>query len=229
MGFDVTQLTQDEKQSFCTIKTDMPIPLLVYEVSFQWAKCAHHILLSSLDLTSHNKASLHQTFWNSLIEFLRTDLDGNLSSSLNPLTASKLDYHLSRLLEGLLGTANKGDFFDQHMLNAKSKHKFIEDIGNIALFATRIPLSIFTNLSHQRFEKHSMLESMLEILQQLHIQMETQPLRCIRCGQSVTLPGSIGEILLHAPTAMLYHWNIIQSHDEENHRESMLMPLLFTS
>jgi hypothetical protein len=31
------------------------------------------------------------------------------------------------------------------------------------------------------------------------------------------------------PTAMLYHWNMIQSHDEQNHRESMLMPLLFTS
>jgi hypothetical protein len=28
---------------------------------------------------------------------------------------------------------------------------------------------------------------------------------------------------------MLYHWNTIQFHDEQNHRESMLMPLLFTS
>jgi hypothetical protein len=111
------------------------------------------------------------------------------------------------------------------------------------LFATWIPLSIFTNLFHQRFEKHLMLESTLEILQQFYIQMETQPddfhlfigdlstymLRCIRCAQSVTFSGSIGETLLHAPTAILYHWNMIQSHDEENHRELMLMPLLFTS
>jgi hypothetical protein len=77
---------------------------------------------------------------------------------LNPLAASTLDYHLSRLPEGLSRTANKGKIFDQQMLNAKSKHQFIEDIGNIALFATRIPLSIFTNLIHQRFEKHFMLE-----------------------------------------------------------------------
>ncbi len=28
---------------------------------------------------------------------------------------------------------------------------------------------------------------------------------------------------------MLYHCNMIQSHDEQNHRESMLIPLLFTS
>jgi hypothetical protein len=27
MGFDVTQLTQDEEQSFFTIKTNMPIPM----------------------------------------------------------------------------------------------------------------------------------------------------------------------------------------------------------
>ncbi len=54
-------------------------------------------------------------------------------------------------------------------------------------------------------------------------------LRCIRCGQHVTVAGSIRETLLHAPTAMLYHWNMIQSHDKQNHRESMLMPLLFTS
>jgi hypothetical protein len=37
IGFDVTQLTQDEKQSLFTLKTDMPIPMLVYGVSFQWA------------------------------------------------------------------------------------------------------------------------------------------------------------------------------------------------
>jgi hypothetical protein len=46
---------------------------------------------------------------------------------------------------------------------------------NIAVFATQIPLSIFTILLQQRFEKHSMLESMLEILQHFYIQMETEP------------------------------------------------------
>ncbi len=84
---------------------------------------------------------------------------------------------------------------------------------------------------------------MLEILQQFYIQMDTEPhdfllfpgdsslytLRCMRCHQPFTLVGSIGETLLDAPTAKLYHWNMIQSHDEQNHREPMLMPLLFTS
>jgi hypothetical protein len=114
---------------------------------------------------------------------------------------------------------------------------------DIALFATQIPLSIFTNLFHQRVEKHSMLESTLEILQQFYIQMKSEPnayyhfpgdrstymFRCIRCGQPVTLAGSIGDTLFHALAAMLYHWNMIEPHDEQNHRESMSMLLVFTS
>ncbi len=148
-----------------------------------------------------------------------------------------------RLFEGLSETANKGDFFDQHVLNEKSKDHFIDEIVDIALFVTQIPLSIFTNLFQQRFEKHSMLESTLEILQQFYIQMETQSyefhlfagdlftytLWCKRCGQHVTHHGSIGEILFHAPAAMLYHWNMIEPHEEQVHRESMLTPLLFAS
>jgi hypothetical protein len=154
-------------------------------------------------LTSNNKVSLHQIFWNSLIEFFHKDLDGNLFSTLNPLTASKLDHYLSRLLEGFSETGNKGEMFDQHLFNKKIKDHFIDEIVDIALFATQITQSIFTNLFHQRFEKHSILESKLKILQQFYIQMETEPddfhlfsgdlsmytLRCIRCGQHITLAG----------------------------------------
>ena len=148
----------------------MPIPMLVYGGdSFQWAKYGHHILPPSLDLISLNKAGLHQTFWESLIQFLRTDLDGNLSSTLNPLTASKLDHYLSKFHEGLSETANKSKNFDQQMWHQQSKIQFIDEIMDIALFATQIPLSIFTNLFKQRFEKHSILESTLEILQQFYI------------------------------------------------------------
>jgi hypothetical protein len=128
-------------------------------------------------------------------------------------------------------------------LNEKNKKHFLDEIARIALFATQIPLSIFTNLFRQRFEKHPMLESMLEKLQQFYIQMETESdefhlfagdlstytLRCKRCGQSVTLHSSIGDTLFHAPPAMLYHWNMIEPHDEQIHRESMLMPRLFAS
>jgi hypothetical protein len=136
MGFDVTQPAQDEEQSLFTIKTNMPIPMVVYGDSFQWAKHGHLILPSNLHSTSSNTASLHQTFRNCLIELLSTDLDRNLSSTLNPLTASKLDHYLSKKIEGVSETANKGDFFNQTLLNDKIKHQFIKDIGDIGLFAS---------------------------------------------------------------------------------------------
>ncbi len=59
--------------------------------------------------------------------------------------------------------------------------------------------------------------------------LSTYTLRCIRCGQPVTLNGSIGDTLFHAPAAMLYHWDMIRSHDNQNDRESMFMPLLFAT
>ncbi len=82
------QNTQDMEQSLFLIKTNMPIPLLVHVGAFQWAKYGHHILPSNLDLTSHNKTGIHQTFWSSLIEFLHTDLDRNLLPSDLDLTSN---------------------------------------------------------------------------------------------------------------------------------------------
>jgi hypothetical protein len=94
MGFDVTQLTQDVEQSFFTIKTNMLLPVLVYGDAFQWAKYSHHILPSNLDLTSHNKTGIQKPFWNSLIEFLHTVLDGNLvPSSLDLTSHNKAGLH----------------------------------------------------------------------------------------------------------------------------------------
>jgi hypothetical protein len=87
MRFEVTQLTQDMEQSLFTIHTNIPIPVLVDGDAFQWAKYGHHILPSNLDLTSHKNTGIHQTFWNSLIEFLRTYLDGNLLPSNLDLTS----------------------------------------------------------------------------------------------------------------------------------------------
>ncbi len=128
-------------------------------------------------------------------------------------------------------------------MHQQSKGHFTAEIACIALLTTQIPLSIFTNLFNQRFDKHSMLESMLEMLQQFYIQVETQSeeshcfggdlstytLRCKRCGQHVTHPDSIGDTLFYAPAEMLYHWNMIEPNDEQMHRELMLMPLLFIS
>jgi hypothetical protein len=94
---------------------------------------------------------------------------------LNPLIASKLDHFLLTLPERLSKTANEDDKeFHQHVQHKKRKLSLISEIVDIELSATQIPLSIFTNLFHKRFQNHSMLKSMLEILQQFNIQMETE-------------------------------------------------------
>ncbi len=148
MRFNVTQLTSDEVQRIFTIKTNKPIPMLVSGDSFQWEKYGHHIHPPSLDLRSLNKGSLHQIFWNSLIEFLCIDLDGNLSSTWILLLLPGWVFFI-KIFEGLSETANKGKKIDQHLLSEKSKDHFIDEIKGIALFATQIPLSIFTIYSNR--------------------------------------------------------------------------------
>jgi hypothetical protein len=71
------------------------------------------------------------------------------------------------------------------------------------------------------------LEATLEILQQFSIQMNSDhesycvipgdlckyTLKCVRCDASITPPGTIGETLFHAPSAILRHWEMIDLHD----------------
>ncbi len=59
--------------------------------------------------------------------------------------------------------------------------------------------------------------------------LSTYRLQCKRCGQHVTLHGSVEDTLFHAPNAMLYHWNMMEPNDEQMHRELMFMPLLVAS
>jgi hypothetical protein len=103
---------------------------------------------------------------------------------------------------------------------------------------------VFSNLFHQRFNRHRFLESTLDILQQFYISTEkcdeqyhlfpgdqykylVKCMRCHQCVSSTTL--GIGETLLNAPSAMLRHWNILQTHDAEWKVPLMSLPLLFTS
>ncbi len=38
-------------------------------------------------------------------------------------------------------------------------------------------------------------------------------LKCVHCDTSITLPGTIGETLYHAPIAILRHWEMIDHQD----------------
>ncbi len=115
-----------------------------------------------------------------------------------------------------------------------------------AVSATTIPLSIFTNLFHQRFSKHDYLESTLEILQQFYIKMHSDhkhyciipgdlckyTLKCGRCDTSITPPGTIGVTLYHAPVAILRHLEMIDDEDHPSNPPGVFdlshVPVLFS-
>jgi hypothetical protein len=116
----------------------------VYADSIKWAKHGNHFLPSNLSLTSI-VVGLHQSFYGSLIDFLCTDLDGNLSFTLNPFTASKLDEYFATLFKGLPDTTTKVNIFEKIIKYGVSKQQFIDNkILNTAILATMIPLSMFT-------------------------------------------------------------------------------------
>jgi hypothetical protein len=121
------------------------------------------------------------------------------------------------------------------MENSTFKKAFIDHMKETAILGTMILLSNFTIFFHQRFEKHSVFESMPETMQHYYIQMKTASgyslfpgdiayytLKCSKCGKRVSPHGLIGEILMHVPIAMLYHWHMISPKDwdmiQPNHK-----------
>jgi len=54
-------------------------------------------------------------------------------------------------------------------------------------------------------------------------------LKCVRCGSSITPPGTIGETLHHAPVAILRHWEMIDHEDHPmNTFDISHIPVLFS-
>jgi hypothetical protein len=66
----------------------------------------------------------HSLYRNALQQLLRTDLDVNLSTSLNPPTKAKLDKYLSTFFRGKSKTTTLGDTFDEFMNNQESRELF---------------------------------------------------------------------------------------------------------
>ena len=226
MGFDVRSLTQDTDQEQFTITTQTPIPLALYDDRYTWAKYGRLIIPELLKLNELWNSSILGMYRNFLRDFLRVDLVGNISNNLDVSTKSKLNEYLQSLLKGS-ETETREKTFDEYMKTAEKKEAIIKRVREIAVSATSIPLSIFTNLFHQRFSKHVFLEATLEILQQFIIQMNSDhesyclipgdlckyTLKCVRCDASITTPGTIGETLYHAPSAMLSHLEMIDHQD----------------
>jgi len=128
-------------------------------------------------LNEVQNSSILGMYHNFLRDFLRVDLEGHISKTLDVSTKSKLNEYLSSLCKGISETATKERTLDEYMNTAEKKAEIIKRVLEITVSATTIPLSIFTNLFHQRFLKHDYLESTLEILQQFYIKMHSDHTR----------------------------------------------------
>jgi len=223
----------------------MPIPLAIYDDRYTWAKYGQLILPEVFKLNEAQNSSILGMYRNFLRDFLRIDLEGNISKTLNVSMKSKLNEYLSSLFKEISETATKERTLDEYMNKAGKKTEIIKRVLEIAVSETSIPLSIFSNLFHQRFSKHDYLESTLEILQQFYIKMHSDhkrycliprdlckyTLKCVHCDKSIT-PGTIGETLYHAPVAILRHWEMIDHQDHPINPpgafEISHVPLLFS-
>jgi hypothetical protein len=113
MGFVTSPLTQDKEQDLFTIQTRYPIPLAQYYDRYTWAKYGRHILPSIILLNQIENLQTHTLHCNALQQLLCTDLDGNLSTSLNSPTKAKLDKYVSNFFRGKSNSTTLGDIFDE--------------------------------------------------------------------------------------------------------------------
>jgi hypothetical protein len=120
MGFDISSLIQDKEQDLFTIKTHYPIPLAFYMYCYTWAKYGRHILSSTISLDWIENFQTHSLYRNALQQLLCTDLDGNLSTSLNPPTKAKLNEYLSTFVREKSKNTTLGDTFDEYIKNPES-------------------------------------------------------------------------------------------------------------
>jgi hypothetical protein len=109
--------------------------------------------------------------------------------------------------------------------------------------ATALPLSIFTNLFHQRFPNHRFLESTLELLQQFYIAIEEcvdnykmfpgnqylHSIKCMICHNVSSKNQGIAELVLNVPTAILQHFEFLDVHDDNLDVQPMSFPLMYSS
>jgi hypothetical protein len=238
----VTQ-DRDNRDGYFGITTHHQIPVLQYGDSFTWAKYCYMVLHP--DMIRQLKPGQDTSYCNSLRSFLQTDVKGLVSFHSFDSLHDDIDIHINNLVHGEMTATQKSIILIKNFCTTnKDTNEIFSFVGGKARESTIVPFSVFLNLFHQRFNWHRFLESTLEILQQFYISIEkcdeqyrlfsgdqyqysVKCMRCHKCVSSTTL--GIGEILLNAPSAMLRHWNILQTHDGDWEVPSTPLPLLFTS
>ncbi len=244
MGFDTSTLTQDSDEiGYFGLTTDCPIPMFQYGDRYTWLKYGYHILHPDLKRTY--TSGLETTYRKTLSTFLQTDLLGMQSFQMELHRHSETYNYVASIFPENIVHANKAIFFDELLSVPSQKTKeMFSFFMKKADKATVLPLSLFSNLFHQRYPKHQYLESTLELLQQFYIAIKKSDdayhifpgdryltsLKCMRCHKCISLKKQgIAETLIQAPTAILRHFDFSRLTDDDSDVSPLSLPLLFSS
>jgi hypothetical protein len=124
-----------------------------YGDSYTWSKYGFIIL--NPDLKCTYTSGLEKTYRKTLLIFLQTDLLGMVTFQTELHWHSETYNYVSSIFPENIANSDKAIFFDEFLSVPSQK---TEDMFSVfkekANEATVVPLSLFTNLFHQRYPKH---------------------------------------------------------------------------
>jgi hypothetical protein len=145
--------------------------MIQYGNSFTWAKYGYIILHP--DLTRTVLSGLDKTNRKTVATLLQTDMRGIMNFQMQLHLQVEINSYVSSIFPKDMSRSQRPSYFDQFVATrTKPVSEMFSFLAKNANEAKILPLSIFTNLFHQRFPKHLFLESMLELLQQFNIANE---------------------------------------------------------
>ncbi len=188
--------------------------------------------------------NVDELFRQNMTKFLQTDIDGSVDFSLNAIIIQSFEKYLKTYYTPPLDIDQISSIWDQILCNPKTMVTVAEEVWECARKLKFIPLSIFTSMFHQCFPEHRFLESTLELLQQINLQVKSIALDykvfpgdqwkfsliCLCCGKKITPTELIGNLLFMAPMVICHHLKILSSIPPVNDVPLIFkyMPVLFT-
>jgi hypothetical protein len=157
---------------------------------------------------------------------------------------AEINLYISSIFPKEMSRSQRPSYFDQFVATrTKPVSEMFSFLAKKANEATVLSFLIFTNLFHQRFPKHRFLELTLELIQQFYIANEEcvdnykmfpgnqylLSIKCMRCHNCVLSKNQgIAELLLNAPTAILQHFEFLDTYDDNLDVQPMSLPLMYS-
>jgi hypothetical protein len=151
MGFDTASLTQDGTSiGVFGITTDHPISIVKDGDRYTWAKYGYHILRP--DMSRECKLGHNSSYRHALTSLLSTDLYNMKHFQIEFKHGAMVYEILHELLPDDATGDDKPNYYQRLISDGTG---VLEKLKKIATEASVIPLSVFTNMFHQRYPLYS--------------------------------------------------------------------------